>query len=81
MANRNFKIGEIKIKKETYLTTPTSLKLKAPSLFEDPESFNIDRFLQGKIKGNNNLEYIPFSAGSRACPGVKTAKAFDVAFV
>lgn len=81
VANRNFKIEDIKVRKGTYITTPTSLKLKSSTIYEDAHLFKIDRFLGSQTRGGNKVDYIPFSTGSRGCPGVKITKAFEVALV
>ncbi|KAI9079906.1 hypothetical protein K1719_038152 [Acacia pycnantha] len=45
-----------------------------PSIWEDPNLFLPDRFLEGEIdfKGSD-FEFIPFSAGRRICPGLPLA--------
>lgn len=45
-----------------------------PSIWEDPDSFNPERFLDQKIdfKGQD-YELLPFGSGRRVCPGIPLA--------
>nr|UXF47976.1 cytochrome P450 CYP726-2 [Euphorbia poissonii] len=47
-----------------------------PQLWEDPEKFYPERFLDSAVdfKGNN-FEFLPFGAGKRICPGITMATA------
>ena len=42
-----------------------------PKLWEQPEKFMPERFLNGKIEASgNDFRFLPFGAGRRACPGI-----------
>jgi cytochrome P450 len=38
-----------------------------PEYWEDPETFNPDRFLPENKKGRNHFAHLPFSLGTRQC--------------
>nr|XP_043622221.1 cytochrome P450 Tp4149-like [Erigeron canadensis] len=45
-----------------------------PSIWEEPEKFNPDRFLNSSMDYKGfHFEYIPFGAGRRGCPGTEFA--------
>nr|AJD25148.1 cytochrome P450 CYP71A57 [Salvia miltiorrhiza] len=49
-----------------------------PSLWEDPEEFRPERFLETSVDFRGlHFEFIPFGAGRRGCPGVAFAVAVD----
>ncbi|KAL2061941.1 hypothetical protein VTL71DRAFT_7319 [Oculimacula yallundae] len=61
--------------------TPVSMTTRSTmhdlSLFPSPESFQPTRWLNGGISGDKDLNryYIPFSRGTRICPGIELAYA------
>lgn len=40
-----------------------------PAYWEDPLTFDPDRFLPGRAKGRSSWQYLPFGGGPRACIG------------
>ncbi|PIB78571.1 cytochrome P450 [Mycobacterium celatum] len=40
-----------------------------PTFWEDPLTFNPDRFAPGRANGRNSWQYLPFGGGPRACIG------------
>lgn len=50
-----------------------------PQLFEDPDQFQPERFLDGQAQGSSSMEVnsslpsFPFGAGRRMCPGDRFA--------
>lgn len=49
-----------------------------PSLWENPEEFHPERFLDSNIDlRGQHLQFIPFGAGRRGCPGITFALAVN----
>ena len=48
--------------------------MRDPSIWNDPESFEPERFINNNINfGGQHLELIPFGSGRRICPGLPLA--------
>ncbi|XP_057568214.1 cytochrome P450 2B4-like isoform X2 [Hippopotamus amphibius kiboko] len=45
-----------------------------PDQFQDPSSFQPERFLDANRAFRRSSAFLPFSAGSRACPGESLAR-------
>lgn len=46
-----------------------------PNYWENPDEFYPERFMENTVDfRGNNLEYIPFGAGKRICPGINFAQ-------
>ncbi|KAL4489807.1 hypothetical protein ABPG72_022447 [Tetrahymena utriculariae] len=64
-----FKSGNFKISKGDFISSlwhPTQFN---PDWFENPDKFDVDRFLNGKEKQGNSYAFTPFSIGPRNCIG------------
>ncbi|XP_050123606.1 cytochrome P450 736A117-like [Malus sylvestris] len=49
-----------------------------PKLYENPEEFEPERFLNSEIDyKENDFQLIPFGAGRRVCPGIQFAMAVN----
>jgi cytochrome P450 len=70
-ALRDLTIGEYKVKKGTILMLPSTFNLFNPLYHDNPEEFDIDRWIKpsSKSKSVDPFAFIPFSAGSRNCIG------------
>ena len=58
-----------KIKKGTSLAAFTYAVHRSPDHWEDPDTFNPDRFTKEKKKARHPFAYIPFGGGPRLCIG------------
>ena len=52
----------------TVIVTPMGLH-RNPDVWEDPDTFDPDRFLSDSNTKKNPFAYVPFSAGPRNCIG------------
>lgn len=70
----NCEIGGYKITPGTRLIVNVWKIQRDPRIWEDPESFNPDRFLMSDVdvKGKD-FGLIPFGSGRRSCPGASLA--------
>ena len=58
------------IKKGERVSCSIATLLRDPKNFPEPDKFDVERWLdEEKIKQNNHLAFIPFSAGPRNCIG------------
>jgi len=62
-------IGNIKVKKGTLLNLASYMNFNNPSIYEEPEKFLPERWLNDNAKNIDSFAYIPFSAGARTCIG------------
>ncbi len=62
------------IPKGTVLTTNISQIHKDPTMWDDPETFKPERFLDDAGKFVTHPGWLPFSAGKRGCVGEVVAK-------
>ncbi|EOA25906.1 hypothetical protein CARUB_v10019287mg [Capsella rubella] len=70
----NIKIQGYDIPSKTILLVNAWSIGRSPDLWQNPEEFNPDRFIDSPIdyKGNN-FELLPFGSGRRICPGIAFA--------
>ena len=65
-------IGGYNLPPNTYLTLNIFAIHRDPSVYDDPETFNPQRFVErpdlNPTSGYNSYQLIPFSAGRRMCP-------------
>jgi cytochrome P450 len=67
-------LGEFFVPAGTEIHVPTYFIHRNPNIWEEPESFDPDRFLPGNSKRRHRLATIPFSAGPRNCIGEHFAR-------
>ncbi len=73
MAEDDDTIDGLSIKKGDYVIVSPNVLHRHPRYWDNPESFDSDRFLPERIKQVPRLAYIPFSAGQRMCIGNRFA--------
>ena len=66
-------IGGYRIPAEALVIISPYVMHRLPSLWEDPETFDPDRFLAERSQGRPRFAYFPFSAGPRQCIGADVA--------
>ncbi|KAM1397681.1 hypothetical protein ACFX2I_015228 [Malus domestica] len=78
IAAQDVEIGGYKIKAKTHVMINAWQIGRDPKLYEKPEEFEPERFLNSEIdyKGND-FQLIPFGAVRRVCPGIQFAMAVN----
>ncbi|XP_024521792.1 probable (S)-N-methylcoclaurine 3'-hydroxylase isozyme 2 [Selaginella moellendorffii] len=73
--SKTCKVMGYKILETTTLMVNAYAIGRDPKVWKEPLKFKPERFLDHNCfdVGGNNLEVIPFGAGSRACPGISIA--------
>ncbi|XP_037507676.1 thromboxane-A synthase [Rhipicephalus sanguineus] len=66
--------GKLKIPAGTAVMAATEYIHRDPSSWEKPNTFDPDRFLPERRKGQNPLAFQPFGAGPRNCIGMRFAQ-------
>ncbi|GFX24925.1 cytochrome P450 3A21 [Trichonephila clavipes] len=74
-AVEDYELGNtgIVIKKGMNVMIPTYAMHYDPDFFEDPETFNPERFMEGYEPKHPQYAYLPFGAGPRNCLGMRFA--------
>ncbi|GIY59763.1 probable cytochrome P450 6a17 [Caerostris extrusa] len=74
-ANEDYELGNtgIVIEKGTAVTIPVYGMHYDPEFFEDPETFNPNRFMDPSEMKHPQYAYMPFGAGPRNCLGMRFA--------
>jgi cytochrome P450 len=62
-------IGTFNVKKGTLLNLAFYMNSNNPKIFENPEKFTPERWLNQDLKSVDSFAYLPFSGGSRSCIG------------
>lgn len=65
----NDEINGFQIPSKSIVLISPYITQRNPSLWENPESFNPDRFVSNHSKGRPRYAYLPFSTGPRKCLG------------
>jgi cytochrome P450/NADPH-cytochrome P450 reductase len=61
--------GQYRIAKDHWVFVILPALHRDPKIWNDPESFNIDRFIANNIDERPHCAYLPFGTGQRACMG------------
>ena len=67
-------LGKYYIPKGQYVQVGYAQNYYDPNYFEDPFTFNIDRWLDGKNSDKEINIFTPFSSGNRNCLGQHLSK-------
>jgi cytochrome P450 len=66
-------IGGYRIPPKALVVVSPYVTHRRPDLWENPETFDPDRFLPERSQGRPRFAYFPFSAGPRKCIGAGIA--------
>lgn len=69
-AIRDVRIGPLDLTAGTNLQVPVHVVHRHRALWDDPDSFDPDRFLPEAVKARHRYAYLPFGAGPRICIGM-----------
>ena len=74
-ALRDDHLGDYFVPAGTEIYIPLYFIQRHPDLWEEPDSFNPDRFQPDQLKSRHRLSLMPFSSGPRNCIGSHFARA------
>ncbi|XP_061495315.1 cytochrome P450 2D14-like isoform X2 [Rhineura floridana] len=74
LTHRDTEVGKFVIPKETIVFSHFSSVLKDETMWEKPQEFYPEHFLDANGKFVKREAFLPFSAGRHACPGEQLAK-------
>ena len=69
MATRDVEVDGFRVEAGTMLALGRMAVQRDPSLWEDPLSFDPDRFSAQNSEGRDRWQYVPFGGGPRSCIG------------
>jgi cytochrome P450 len=69
MATRDVEIAGYRVKAGTALVFGRLAVQRDPALWQDPLTFDPDRFSPENVSGRNRWQYVPFGGGPRSCIG------------
>ena len=72
VCNKDYKYGEMLIKKDTVIQIPVYPIHHDPEIFPDPETYNPERHLPGNVT-YQSTHFMPFGVGPRMCIGMRFA--------
>ena len=72
-ANREYNLNGVTIPKGGFIHVSIASIHQDPDYYEDPDTFNPDRFSRENKASIHPLAYLPFSAGPRNCVGMRLA--------
>ncbi|WP_254535073.1 cytochrome P450 [Halomarina litorea] len=67
--NTDVRLGGYRVPKDSLLMLPQWVVHRDPTYWEDPETFDPDRWLPERSEGRHRYAYFPFGAGPRHCIG------------
>lgn len=75
VANEDYKLGDsgVVLEKGTPIHFPLFSIHRDPGYFENPDTFNPDRFLPENLHKIKDFSFIPFGSGPRSCLGMRFA--------
>jgi cytochrome P450 len=68
-------LGDERVERGDIVSVWPWLIHRSRRLWDDPDAFDADRFLEGRRKGRHRFQYIPFGGGPRTCVGARFANA------
>ncbi|MEV3902456.1 cytochrome P450 [Mycobacterium sp. NPDC050551] len=69
MATRDVEVGGFRVERGTMLIFGRMAVQRDPTLWDDPLTFDPDRFTPEAMKSRDRWQYVPFGGGPRSCIG------------